>query len=539
MRSLPFGTILNSRYQVLRQLGQGGMSTVFYVQDLQLGKHWALKILDGTGVPDQSGQDLPEEVQILMALDHPLAPRMVDRFELDGSICIVMDHISGISLQQALDKDGPMAPHRAAACMKDICSLLSHLHQSGIVYRDLKPANLILSPSGRVRLVDFGYPTKLVKDEGYRDPVPFGTRGYAAPEQFKGLSDPRSDVYAAGITLYQLLTADSPVRKGFKLRPAMVLKPGIPAGLGRIILKATQEKPKNRFRTMEELADALENYQKLDLPHLEKLKRKLALSKGLLAAGLACTLAGGLLFEAFYLRDFADYRRLVQTSEILAEPSEEDLLQAARLLPARPEALLQLARLYRDQGFPKEKLELFESLLERCSKASFSKGAKISDIAFQGACSYLCAASDQELINIGRRAQPVKDLLIAAAGAGDHSQEAAGLLAFAECAGKETLSAADAQRLKESLPALLSGAARRIGKGSARLTLVQDLLICQVLTGRSPDLDPKIITGKFLKESALSLDASLERITSSEPKPGLLLLQESIEELKKLAEGRF
>ncbi|MCF0151681.1 MAG: serine/threonine protein kinase, partial [Firmicutes bacterium] len=248
MPSISVGRILDQRYRVLKPLGKGGMSTVFCVEDLQLGKRWAMKVLP---LPEDP-QSEPREVQILKCLDHPLAPRLVDRFVWQQQLCIIMDYIEGPTLQQLLDSNGPIDSDTAARWMQDVCSILSHLHENGILYRDVKPANLILSSSGHVKLVDFGYPTLLINGIEKKDPVPFGTRGYAAPEQRKGVCDRRSDVYGAGITLYQLLTAESPARKGFRLKPAMMLKPSIPPGMGRILRKATAQKPKDRFSSIDE-----------------------------------------------------------------------------------------------------------------------------------------------------------------------------------------------------------------------------------------------------------------------------------------------
>lgn len=158
--------ILGGKYRVVRLIGRGGMSAVYEAEDLRLGKSWAVKIIDSSRPEYREllrKDGTLAEIEILGALDHPLAPRLVDSFEKDGLIFLVMDLIEGESLQQRLNRMGRADPAPAVSWMEDVLSLLSYLHDNGIIYRDLKPQNLMLDASGRARLVDFGFPTKIVK----------------------------------------------------------------------------------------------------------------------------------------------------------------------------------------------------------------------------------------------------------------------------------------------------------------------------------------------------------------------------------------
>ena len=238
--------VLKGKYRITALIGRGGMSAVYKAEDLKLGKDWAVKVIDPSG-PEYSrllGRDgTLAEIEILKFLDHPLAPRLVDRFEEDGLLFLVMDLIEGESLESVVRRSGPVSPETAVSWMRGLCSLLSYLHENGVVCRDIKPANLMLCPDGSVKLVDFGFPTKIVRGSDFSDEEAFGTPGYAAPEQFKRVSDPRSDIYSAGITLYRLLTGADPSKKGFKPRLITRIKPGLSPGLAAVVEKAVKKDP--------------------------------------------------------------------------------------------------------------------------------------------------------------------------------------------------------------------------------------------------------------------------------------------------------
>ena len=505
MPSISVGRILDQRYRVLKPLGKGGMSTVFCVEDLQLGKRWAMKVLP---LPEDP-QSEPWEVQILKCLDHPLAPRLVDRFVWQQQLCIIMDYIEGPTLQQLLDSNGPIDSDTAARWMQDVCSILSHLHENGILYRDVKPANLILSSSGHVKLVDFGYPTLLINGIEKSDPVPFGTRGYAAPEQLKGICDRRSDGYGAGITLYQLLTAESPARKGFRLKPAMMLKPSIPPGMGRILRKATAQKPKDRFSSIDELADAIAGYRKLDEAHVALLQKKLAVSRSLLAAGLALLISGGLLFEVFYLKDHRTYQQLVQGASLMQAPREEDLLAACSLLPARTQAPFALARLYLQRGFSEEDLQTFTLLYDSCRQASLIPGKNQGELALEGALCYLAGGIAAGPDSLPARLLQANYLLQEAATLGNSTQAAA-LLTLTDC-----LQNRHSRGLKEAAAALLSGQRTMIGETSDEKLLAEDLLIAACFVqAAEPE---EAFTGTYLEELCRALQPSVSQSKANDP----------------------
>ncbi|MBQ1525392.1 MAG: serine/threonine protein kinase [Firmicutes bacterium] len=476
--------ILSGKYRLVKLLGRGGMSTVYLAEDLTLGKEWAVKELD-TSRPEYrrllEKDGTLAEIEILKALDHPLAPRLVDRFEEGGMIYLVMDRIEGEDLQSVINRTGPQDPATAAAWMEDVCSLLSYLHDNGIVYRDLKPQNLILSRDGRIRMVDLGFPTKIVRNGDHRDDVPFGTPGYAAPEQARGFSDARSDVYAAGVTMYQLLTGESPGKKRFRPKPLGSVRPGTPPGLAAVCARAVKERPRDRFQSMTEMLDAIRNYAKAEKPYIEKLRLKMAVSRWILAAGLALFLAGGLFAEGFYLRDLSVYERLA------AAGNEESLLRAFSVMPYRTEALASLAELYRKDGLTKEEQDalagLFASHLENTPFAGDDTGVLAFTIA-----SAVISSSQAPFADCLSRVGLALPLLREASASRSCGAQASALVSLYDAAAGSP----EKDALRVGLEAAASVALSRdrfIGPGSADAVLASEKAVLEFLEIRAGDIE--------------------------------------------------
>ncbi len=161
---------------------------------------------------------------------------------------------------------------------KQLCSVLHYLHtrDPAIIYRDMKPGNVMVTPNGNIKLIDFGI-AREYKEQQIQDTVSLGTKGYAAPEQFggKGQTDGRTDIYCLGVTLYHLLTGKNPCEPPYQLYPIRHWNPLLSAGLEKIIIKCTQLDPKDRYQNCGELMYALENYEKVDDAYVRRLKRKM------------------------------------------------------------------------------------------------------------------------------------------------------------------------------------------------------------------------------------------------------------------------
>ncbi|MGQ9548960.1 MAG: protein kinase domain-containing protein, partial [Roseiflexus sp.] len=216
----PTGTIpnhvtLQGRYVVEEKLGQGGMGAVYRARDLRLSTvNWAIKEMSQAQITgplelQQTRAAFQQEAELLAGLSHPGLPKVVDHFEQDGKAYLVMEFVPGSSLLALARREGlPFPLPRVLDWARQICEVLEYLHNrpSPIIFRDLKPANVMLTPEGRIKLVDFGI-ARLFKPGKERDTQAFGTLGYSAPEQYgQSQTDPRSDIYSLGVLLHQLLT---------------------------------------------------------------------------------------------------------------------------------------------------------------------------------------------------------------------------------------------------------------------------------------------------------------------------------------------
>ena len=219
------GTFLEGKYEILKLIGRGGMSKVYLAMDKNLNKQWAVKEIQKRGTREESKifiQSALAEANLMKKLDHPCLPRIVDIIEREEVIYVVMDYIEGEPLNRVLDKEGAQEQEKVIRWAKDLCGALNYLHHQTppIIYRDMKPANIMLQPNGNVKLIDFGIAREF-KDGNIEDTTSLGTKGYAAPEQFggRGQTDPRTDIYCLGVTLYHLLTGKNPTEPPYKIYP--------------------------------------------------------------------------------------------------------------------------------------------------------------------------------------------------------------------------------------------------------------------------------------------------------------------------------
>lgn len=204
---MKIGSVLQQKYQVVRQIGKGGTSEVYLVKHLTLDCEMALKVIaKRADIP----LDYSREAHILKDLRHPNLPRVIDVFQTDQQIFIVRDYIAGQTLEDAVDSSGPLSIQQLNDYCQQLASILGYLHsrEQPIVYRDLKPSNIIIDKENKLFLIDFGTTRNYCASKD-SDTLYLGTRGYAAPEQYGGgQSDVRTDVYALGATLYFLYTAE-------------------------------------------------------------------------------------------------------------------------------------------------------------------------------------------------------------------------------------------------------------------------------------------------------------------------------------------
>ncbi len=229
-------TILANRYRVIGKLGRGGMGTVYLAKDKKLNMKWAVKEIGRSS--DFVNYTRKSEVSVLRKVSHPNLPRVTDIFDESGKTYMVMDYIEGRSLQEILDTKKKIPPKKYYRWALEIISALQYLHSMNppVIYRDLKPSNIMIRPSGAAVLIDFGCAKKY---EEAGDEYALGSKGYAAPEQYKGISDKRSDIYAFGRLLSEMTTASS----------TFILK--------HIIRKCCQNDPERRYPGAEAVKHAL------------------------------------------------------------------------------------------------------------------------------------------------------------------------------------------------------------------------------------------------------------------------------------------
>ncbi len=274
------GEIIDGKYEVLREIGRGGMSVVYLAMDKRLNKQWAIKEFrkDKDDVSKQVAlKSLLDEANLMKKLDHPTLPRIVDIIDNHQTVYVIMDYIEGESLNKVLDAYGAQPQEAVIEWAKQLSDVLDYLHTQNppVIYRDMKPANIMLKPDGTVRLIDFGI-AREYKEGKVGDTEAIGTRGYAAPEQFggKGQTDARTDIYSLGVTLYHLVTGKNPAEPPYEIYPIRHWNPSFSSGLEWLIQKCTQLNPGDRYQSCAEVTYVLENLDKFDTEYKKKKKSR-------------------------------------------------------------------------------------------------------------------------------------------------------------------------------------------------------------------------------------------------------------------------
>ena len=251
--------LFKDRYRFVRTLGQGGMGSVYLVENIKLGTLWVIKEISKKS---DLRVDFLAEPNILKKLEHPALPRIFDILEDAESLYIVVDYIEGESLEKKLAEEGCFPEATVLEWAGQLCGVLDYLHEykpNPIIYRDMKPANIILARSGALKLIDFGI-AREYKANSENDTVYIGTRGYAAPEQYgAGQTGATADIYSLGVTLYRLLTGKSPNEPPYEIKPVRFFNQSLSRDIERIIIKCTRPNPLERYQSIKELAGDIDN----------------------------------------------------------------------------------------------------------------------------------------------------------------------------------------------------------------------------------------------------------------------------------------
>jgi serine/threonine protein kinase len=278
---LPVGTVAigqHGQYEILGVVGRGGMGVVYRVRRLSDGSIWALKeqrsaeVLKAEEIAE-SRQLFQQEAEMVLRLNHPNAVRGLELFEWQGRQYVVMEFVNGETLEKRLrEANAPAFEQDALRWTIQMARVLSYLHNQTppIIYRDLKPANVILTPEGSIKFIDFGV-ARTYKERKAKDTVAIGTFGYAPPEQYgKGQTDARSDIYTLGATLYHLLT-NLPPRPLYTPKPGEIqaINPPVQPRTEQIVIRAMQQDREKRFPSAQEMEQAMQACLPQPLPDLD------------------------------------------------------------------------------------------------------------------------------------------------------------------------------------------------------------------------------------------------------------------------------
>lgn len=369
---LEIGSIVDGKYKILNKVGQGGMSVVYLAMNERANKQWAIKEVRKDGVQDYEvvKQGLIVETGLLKKLQHDNLPSIVDVIDNDETFLIVMDYIEGNPLSKTLKEYGAQPQEDVIKWAKQLCNVLGYLHAQNppIIYRDMKPANVMLRPDGKVMLIDFGTAREF-KNNRVEDTTCLGTRGYAAPEQYggRGQTDARTDIYCLGATMYHLVTGHNPSEPPFQIYPIREWNPSLSSGLEEIIWKCTRDNPDERYQSCAELAYALEHCNELDIEYRRKQNRRWA---GFLAAFsvTVAAAAGSVGFrsaeEATRKNSYDQY--LLEAKSGMDEEEQEELYKnAINLRPTSEEAYIGLLEnvYLKDQMFSSKESNKLKAIL--------------------------------------------------------------------------------------------------------------------------------------------------------------------------------
>jgi eukaryotic-like serine/threonine-protein kinase len=267
VRAVPefFGRVLADRYELGRVLGAGGMATVYLAGDRVLQRQVAVKVLNSSFAQDPlSVERFRAEARTAARLSHPNIVAVFDSGADAGVHYLVMEYVPGETLAQLLRRQGPLPPRRAAELTSQVCAALAAAHAHGVVHRDIKPCNVLLGGDGRVKVTDFGIAKAAAAPALTGDGMVLGTAAYLSPEQAQGEPvDPRSDVYALGCVLYELLTGAPPFGSAADSSPVAVAlrqvsqppkppsrrNPQVAAAMDAVVLTAMAKHPDQRYQS--------------------------------------------------------------------------------------------------------------------------------------------------------------------------------------------------------------------------------------------------------------------------------------------------
>lgn len=261
------GQVLDGRYQIIARIARGGMATVYEATDSRLDRTVAIKVMHPGLAEDSAFVDrFRREARAAARLSHPNVVAVHDQGETSGLPYLVMEYVPGQTLRDVLRDHGPLTPEQALTIIEPVLNALAAAHDAGFIHRDIKPENILISDDGRIKVADFGL-ARAVTTMSATQGVLIGTVAYLSPEHVeRGEADARSDVYGAGICLFEMLTgavpfaADNPLTVAYQhvngdVPAPSTLAPSIPAQVDAVVLDATRRNPDDRYPDCRAFAD--------------------------------------------------------------------------------------------------------------------------------------------------------------------------------------------------------------------------------------------------------------------------------------------
>lgn len=361
---LKIGDVIDGKYKILSEVGRGGMSIVYLAINEKANKPWAVKEVQKNGISNNElvRQSLLTEIGLLKKLRHKGLPSIVDIIEEEDNYLIVMDYIEGITLEKLLSQEGVQPQEKVADWAIQLCGVLGYLHTRTppVIYRDMKPSNIMLRSDGSVVLIDFGTAREFKEQHG-ADTTCLGTKGFAAPEQFGGMgqTDERTDIYCLGATMYYLVTGHNPAKPPYEMYPITRWNPRLSTGLESIIGRCTCQNPQDRYQTVDEVRYALEHYRDLDSSSLRRYRRNLRImgALGVLSAAFFATAFVSYGAAGQLRQDEYEYNLEAGARSSAAEDSIAFYEKAIATDCTRPEAYRKLLEVFTQDGRLDEKEE--------------------------------------------------------------------------------------------------------------------------------------------------------------------------------------
>ena len=390
---LKIGDIIDNSWEVVKKIGQGGTATVYLVRDIELNRYLALKEVPvrNTERGKLQAKAVIAEISLLKTLSHPSIPRIIKMTHDAHSILIIMDYIDGYSLRDIIRKKNYIPESMIIQWGIALCKTLRYLHnhEPKIIYRDLKPHNVMITNENHLYLMDFGIAKEVTPNFDYSKEPKLGTLGFAAPEMSADAAwfDERSDIFALGRTLFFLATRNSPsvthMPDGtpIPILPIRQYDSSRSVGLEKIILKCTEKNPEDRYQTIDEVLYDLEHIDEMSEGFRAKIKRRAnmiyllftTLTLGFVLVG------GGLLYSRISVAD--NYKQALATGK--TSQSIDSLLKASKLAPSEVEPYLEMVKIYRSSGHftSEDEFQLLGALQSNIPSLKGKEGA--GDLLYQ------------------------------------------------------------------------------------------------------------------------------------------------------------